>query len=165
MHGTTEEYDISQHCTNILCRPQKIFIKYIVELVRVQLAANFPECRLPMQDKVILYTISHSKGHGANRLVKKLLMGGNIVFEERNCSKEPKYFRELEVLVGNDKVRFPMLIVNGKDLCGNEVEGLYNYENKGKLISLLKTIYRTRYMKDMMRRITCTRSTHSKFYI
>lgn len=64
------------------------------------------------------------------------------MFEERNCSKERKYFRELEELVGNDKVRFPTLIVNGKDLCGNEeVEGLYNYENKGKLISLLKTIY------------------------
>ena len=40
-------------------------------------------------------------------------MTGNVVFEERNCSKESEYMRELEELVGNDRVRFPMVIVNG----------------------------------------------------
>ncbi|KAL8135161.1 hypothetical protein AgCh_009991 [Apium graveolens] len=61
-----------------------------------------------------------NNGLGANGLVKTILMGGNVVFEERNCSKEPKYLTELQELVGNDNVRFPMVIVNGKDLCGEE---------------------------------------------
>ena len=38
----------------------------------------------PSNDKVILYTISVNKGLGANGLVKKILMSGNVIFEERN---------------------------------------------------------------------------------
>ncbi|KAL1826977.1 hypothetical protein ACET3Z_005389 [Daucus carota] len=141
---------------------QSTFIQNIVKLFREKLAAKFPECRLPTlegpssqgsssssmlrpkpsNDKVILYTISVNNGLGANGLVKKLLMSGNVVFEERNCSTESEYMRELEELVGNDRVRFPMVIVNGKDLCGEEeVEGLDDFENKQKLISVLNHLY------------------------
>ena len=44
--------------------------------------------------------------------------------------------------MSNDRVRFPMVIVNGKDLCGEEeVEGLDDFENKQKLISVLNHLY------------------------
>ena len=46
----------------------------------------------PSNDKVVLYTISVNNGLGANGWVKKILMSGNVVF---------------------DRVRFPMVIVNG----------------------------------------------------
>ncbi|WOG86913.1 hypothetical protein DCAR_0206132 [Daucus carota subsp. sativus] len=131
---------------------QSTFIQNIVKLFREKLAAKFPECRLPTLEgpgsqgsssssmlrpkpsnyKVILYTISVNNGLGANGLVKKLLMSGNVIFEERNCSTESD----------NDRVRFPMVIVNGKDLCGEEeVEGLDDFENKQKLISVLNHLY------------------------
>lgn len=45
-------------------------------------------------------------------------MSGNVVFEERNYLKEPKYVWDLEERVGYDKVGFPALIVNGKIFCG-----------------------------------------------
>lgn len=156
---------------------QSTFIQNTVKLFREKLAAKFPECRLPTpkssalqsgssssmsrpepsNDKVILYTVSVNNGLGANGLVKKVLMSGNVVFEERNCSKEPKYLRELEELVGNDKVRFPMVIVNGKDLCGEEeVEGLDDFENKYKLMRVLNTLYvsakSVESLQDMFRR-------------
>ncbi|XP_063943437.1 disease resistance protein RPV1-like [Daucus carota subsp. sativus] len=143
-------------------RLQSTFIQNTVKLLREKLAAKFPECRLPTlegpssqgsssssmlrprpsNDKVILYTISVNNGLGANGLVKKILMSGNVVFVERNCSKESEYMRELEELVSNDKVRFPMVIVNGKDLCGaEEVEGIDDFEKKKKLISVLNHLY------------------------
>ncbi|KAK1383049.1 hypothetical protein POM88_020784 [Heracleum sosnowskyi] len=136
---------------------QSTFIQNTVKLFREKLAAKFPECRLPTpkisasmsrpepsNDKVILYTVSVNNGLGANGLVKKVLMSGNVVFEERNCSKEPKYLRELEELVGNDKVRFPMVTVNGKDLCGEEeVEGLDDFDKKYNLMRALEMLYVT----------------------
>ena len=52
--------------------------------------------------------------------------------------------RELGELVGNDRVRFPMVTINGKDLCGaEEVEGLDDFENKKKFISVLNHLYLT----------------------
>lgn len=160
-------------------RLQSTFIQNTVKLFREKLAAKFPECRLPRpkisalqsgssssmsrpepsNDKVILYTVSVNNGLGANGLVKKVLMSGNVVYEERNCSKEPKYLRELEELVGNDKVRFPMVIVNGKDLCGEEeVEGLDDFENKYKLMRVLNMLYvsakSVESLQDMFRRTT-----------
>ena len=121
-------------------RLQSTFIQNTVKLFRERLAAKFPECRLPTprvpvlqgsssssssEDKIILYTTtSVTDAVGA---LKKILRSGNVVYEERNCSIEPRYLRELKDLVGNDKVRFPMVIVNGKDLCGEEeVEGFYD---------------------------------------
>lgn len=158
---------------------QSTFIQNTVKMFREKLALNFPECRLPMpkssvlqgssswsmsrpepsNDKVILYTTSVNNGLGANGLVKKVLMSGNVVYEERNCSKEPKYLRELEELVGNDKVRFPMVIVNGKDLCGEEeVEGLDDFENKYKLMRVLNMLYvsakSVESLQDMFKRTT-----------
>ncbi|KAL1826427.1 hypothetical protein ACET3Z_004839 [Daucus carota] len=110
------------------CSKEPIYLKELEELV--------------VKEKVILYKISVHDGLGANGLVKKILMSGHVVFEERNCSQESEYMRDLEELVGNDKVRFPMVIVNGKDLCGvEEVEGLDYFENKQKLISVLKHLY------------------------
>lgn len=142
-------------------RLQSTFIQNTVKLFQEKLAAKFPECRLPTprstvlkgsssssflrhgpsNDKVILYTTSVNNGLGANGLVKTILISGNVVFEERNCSKEPKYLTELQELVGND-VRFPMVIVNGKDLCGEEeVEGLENFQGTVKLKSTLNILY------------------------
>lgn len=60
-------------------------------------------------------------------------MSGNMAFEERNCSKEPKYIKELKELLGY--VRFPALIVNGMDLC--EVMGLYDYMSKPDQLMLM----------------------------
>ncbi|KAL1819891.1 hypothetical protein ACET3Z_014760 [Daucus carota] len=141
---------------------QSTFIQNTVKLFREKLAAKFPECRLPMpsstelqgsssstflrrgpsNDTVILYTTSVNNGLGANGLVKANLVSGNVVFEERNCSKEPKYLIELQELVGNDKVRFPMVIVNGKDLCGEEeVEGLEDFQGMAKLKATLNILY------------------------
>nr|XP_017234331.1 PREDICTED: disease resistance protein RLM3-like isoform X2 [Daucus carota subsp. sativus]XP_017234333.1 PREDICTED: disease resistance protein RLM3-like isoform X2 [Daucus carota subsp. sativus]XP_017234334.1 PREDICTED: disease resistance protein RLM3-like isoform X2 [Daucus carota subsp. sativus]XP_017234335.1 PREDICTED: disease resistance protein RLM3-like isoform X2 [Daucus carota subsp. sativus] len=140
---------------------QSTFIQNTVKLFRERLAAKFPECRLPTQqvpvlqgssssssssrhesseDKIILYTTtSVTDVAGA---LKKILRSGNVVYEERNCSIEPRYLRELKDLVGNDKVRFPMVIVNGKDLCGEEeVEGFYDAEVKQKLIGSLMYHY------------------------
>ena len=91
---------------------------------------------------MILYTTSVNNGLGANGLVKTILVSGNVVFEERNCSKEPKYLIELQELVGTEKVRFPMVVVNGKDLCGEEdVEGLEDFQGMGKLKSTLNILY------------------------
>ncbi|KAK1388343.1 hypothetical protein POM88_016521 [Heracleum sosnowskyi] len=141
---------------------QSTFIQNTVKLFQEKLAAKFPESRLPMSkstvhvgslsssffghgpsnDNVILYTTSVNNGLGANGLVKTILMGGNVLFEERNCSKEPKYLTELQELVGNDNVRFPMVIVNGKDLCGEEeVEGLEDFQGIVKLKSTLNILY------------------------
>ncbi|KAK1388342.1 hypothetical protein POM88_016520 [Heracleum sosnowskyi] len=141
---------------------QSTFIQKTVTLFQEKLAAKFPESRLPMSkstvhvgslsspffghgpsnDNVILYTTSVNNGLGANGLVKKILMGGNVLFEERNCSKEPKYLTELQELVGNDNVRLPMVIVNGKDLCGEEeVEGLEDFQDIVKLKSILNILY------------------------
>ncbi|KAK1357442.1 hypothetical protein POM88_050698 [Heracleum sosnowskyi] len=153
---------------NVLGEPvaglNNTFIRRVVKLFREKMAAKFPECHLLMpkssfmtgsspspstrhelvKDKVILYTTNIDNGlvglGAENGLVKMFLATGKIVHEEKNCSKEPKYLTELEELVGNNKVRFPMVIVNGKDLCGEEVEGLDNYE-----------IYRARSMKDIIR--------------
>lgn len=56
-------------------------------------------------------------------------MRNNVLFEERNCHKDPKYIKELQELVGHNNVELPMLIVNGKDLCGEEeIEGLEDFE-------------------------------------
>ena len=105
-----------------------------MKLFKETLAAKFLECRLavperlvlrgstssslsrnePSTDKVILYTTSANNGLGANGLAKKVLLSGNVVFEERNGSIEPIYLKELAELVGKEKVRFPMVIVNGK---------------------------------------------------
>lgn len=138
------------------------------------MAAKFPECHLPKpkssfmkgrspspstrhepsMDKVILYTTDTGNGLSATSgLVKMFLVNGKVVHEERNCSKEPKYLTELKELVGNDKLRFPTVIVNGKDLCGEEVEGLDDYENKHMLVSVLKMIYGARSMRGIIRRI------------
>ncbi|XP_063938551.1 uncharacterized protein LOC135148218 [Daucus carota subsp. sativus] len=121
------------------------------------LAAKFPECRLPEPGrsvlrgrsssnvKVILDTTSANSGLDANGWAKKVLLSGKVVFVERNCSKEPIYLKELEELVGKEKVRFPMVIVNGKDLCREEeVESLDDFKNKQKLImSALNVLYVT----------------------
>ncbi|XP_074355590.1 uncharacterized protein LOC141695231 isoform X2 [Apium graveolens] len=155
---------------------QSTFIRRVVKLLRENMADTFPGYHLPVpkssyikgdspppsprrepsKDKVILYTTNNvDNGAGArNRLVMIFLAIGNVVFEERNCSKEPRYLRELEELVGKDGVRFPMVIVNGKDLCGEGVEGLDDYENKHKLVSVLKMIYKGRRMKDIFRTIS-----------
>lgn len=122
------------------------------------MAAKFRECHLPIpntssmqknsplqsptpeasEGKVILYTTDVGNGLSA-KCVRKFLSTGHVVFEERNCSKEPKYFREL---LGYDKVRFPMVVVNGKDLCGEEqAEGLDDFKYKCELVSVLKMIY------------------------
>ena len=128
-----------------------------MKLFRETLAAKFPECRLPEPErsvlrdssssnvKVILYTTSANNGLDANGWAKKVLLSGKLVFEERNCSKEPIYLKELEELVGKEKVRFPMVIVNGKDLCREEeVESLDDFKNKQKLImSALNVLYVT----------------------
>ena len=96
-------------------------------------------------DKVILYTTNANNGLGAKGLAKEVLLSGNVVFEERNCSKEPIYLKDLEELVGKEKVRFPLVIVNGKDLCGEEeVEGLDDFEDKQKLRSVLNMLYVTK---------------------
>lgn len=157
-------------------RQQNTFIQNTVKLFRERLAAKFPECRHPTpqnlviqgnsssslsrhesaEEKIILYTTtSINNAVGAYGLVKKILRSGNVVYEERNCTNEPRYLRELKELVGNDKVRFPTVIVNGKDLCGEEeVDGFYDIEVKQKLIGLLMYIYfsqrSTKHFQDTM---------------
>lgn len=140
--------------------PHNTFIQNTVKLFGEKLAKKFPDWRFPMpkrsvlegssspflssrkptKNKVILYTISANDGnYGSNSIARKYLMSGDVVFEERSCSKDPKYLRELEELVGYDKVRFPTVIVNGKDLCGEEE--VYDFENKQTLIAMLKMFY------------------------
>ncbi|XP_063942716.1 uncharacterized protein LOC135150370 [Daucus carota subsp. sativus] len=138
-------------------RQQSTFIQNTTKLFRETLAAKFPECRLPEPErsvlrgssssnvKVILYTTSANNDLDANGWAKKVLLSGKVVFEERNCSKEPIYLKELEELVVKEKVRFPMVILNGKDLCGEEeVDGLDDFGDKQKLLlSVLNMLYVT----------------------
>ncbi|KAL1804877.1 hypothetical protein ACET3Z_027945 [Daucus carota] len=145
------------------------------------LAAKFPECRLPdpgrsvlrgrssSNVKVILDTTSANSGLDANGWAKKVLLSGKVVFVERNCSKEPIYLKDLEELVGKEKVRFPMVIVNGKDLCGEEeVESLDDFKNKQKLImSALNVLYVTeRELKSLPfgRRSSIDGHTHGRMW-
>lgn len=67
-----------------------------------------------------------------------------MVFEERNCSKDPNYITELEKLVGKERVKFPTLIVNGKDLRGEEeVGGLEGFPAKHKLKGVMNILNTT----------------------
>lgn len=138
----------------IIFRLHSIFIQKIIELFRETFAAKFPECRLPPKplrlqtqepssDKIIIYTANVRNGLFANVLIKGILKNGNVVFEERNCSKDSKYVKELQELVGDDKmIRFPMVIVNGRDFCGEEeFEGLEDFEGRGELKSALNLMY------------------------
>lgn len=127
-------------------RPHNVFIRNIVKLFGKKLAAKFPECRLPQsslssrrptKSKVILYTTSANER--TNSTTRMSLVSGKVAFEERNCSKEPNYVRELEELVGNDRVRFPTLIVNGKDLCGEEE--VDDFPNKQSVAAMLNLCY------------------------
>ncbi|KAL1827701.1 hypothetical protein ACET3Z_006113 [Daucus carota] len=115
---------------------QSTFVQNTVKLFKETLAAKCPECRLPVPERSVL------RG-SANGLAKKVLLIGNVVFEERNCSKEAIYLKELEELVGKEKVRFPMVIVNGK-ICveKKEVEGLDDFEDKQKLMLVLNVTER-----------------------
>lgn len=139
----------------IIFRLQSTFIQKIIELFREKLASKFPECRLPIpkplrlqtrepsNDKVIVYTANVRNGLFANVLIRGILKNGNVAFEERSCSKDPKYVKELQELVGDDKmIRFPMVIVNGRDLCGeDEFEGLEDFGGRGELKSALNLMY------------------------
>ncbi|KAL8101358.1 disease resistance protein RPV1-like [Apium graveolens] len=161
-------------------RLQSTFIQNIVTLFQEKLSAKFPESRLPMSkssvlpssssssfsrhgpfnDEVILYTTGVNNGLGANGLVKTILMSGNVVFKERNCSKEPKYLTELQELAGKDKVRLPMVIVNGKDLCGEEeVEGLEDFQDIVKLKSTLNILYAGQRQQESINDIMRTTSS------
>ncbi|XP_074359354.1 disease resistance protein RPV1-like [Apium graveolens] len=136
--------------------PHNAFIRNTVKLFGEKLVTKFPERAISQgssfsswsshkatKNKVILYTSSANDGqYGANSVARMYLTGGKVAFEERNCSKEPRYIRELEELLGNNRVRFPTVIVNGKDLCGEEeVEGLDNFMEKPTLIAMLNMYY------------------------
>lgn len=129
---------------------QSVFIKNIVTMFKEKLSIEFAQFRLPSRitptptpvvpqhkpsastsstkrnDKIVLYTTGEEDPIGSGMSILKLLVRlHNVTFEERKCNKDPKYIKELEELVGSDKVELPMVIVNGKDLCGEEeVEGL-----------------------------------------
>ncbi|KAK1394374.1 hypothetical protein POM88_013430 [Heracleum sosnowskyi] len=134
---------------------QSTFILKTIQLFREKLAAKFPECRLPTpkplrlqtrepsNDKVIVYTANVSNSLFTNVLIKGILKNGNVAFEERNCSKDPNYVKQLQELLGDDKlIRFPMVIVNGRDFCGEEeVVGLEDFQDRVKLKSALNIMY------------------------
>lgn len=93
-----------------------------------------------------------------------------VVFEERNCHKEPKYIKELEELVGDGKIILPMIFVNGKNLCGEEeVDGLEGFEGieiKRKLRQALSILdnYRKKneISQEYMRTVMSIMNTSSK---
>lgn len=137
----------------VISTEHKNFIRTVVELFGEKIADKSPDVPMflslkrkippirepPPKDKVILYTTFACNHRQRTKRVKELLATGNFVFEERNCSKEPKYILDL---LDYDKVRFPMLIVYGKDFCGEEqVEGLDDFESKRQVMLLLKSIY------------------------
>lgn len=145
---------------------QSIFIQNIVKLFREKLSVEFPECPLPLpknsvpqgnpspsspSDKVVLYT-NEPDNVMANTLAKWILTQSNVVFVERNCFKDPKYIRELRELVRKKELRFPTVIVNGKDLCGEEeVEGLEGFRLKNYLKATLNSLNTTRRIADDIR--------------
>nr|XP_017234741.1 PREDICTED: disease resistance protein RML1B-like isoform X2 [Daucus carota subsp. sativus] len=95
-----------------------------------------------------------NNGGGVYKSLRKILESGNVVYEVRNCSDEPMYVSELKELLGKKKVRLPTVIVNGKDLCGEEeVEGFYDIEMKQELKGILKAIYWNQYLgKKIMKK-------------
>ncbi|KAL1827728.1 hypothetical protein ACET3Z_006140 [Daucus carota] len=150
---------------------QSTFIQNTVKLFRERLAARFPECRQPVPKgqvlqgtssspslshessaaKIILYTTTRANN---GESVRKILESANVVYEVRNCSDEPMYVSELKELLGKKKVRFPTVIVNGKDLCGEEEEeGFHNIEIRQKLKKRLMSLYRKQYLAKARRRM------------
>ena len=156
-------------------RLQSTFIQNTVKLFRERLAVRFPECHHPVPkgqvlqgmsaspslrhessaDKILFYTTTRANnGGGVYKSLRKILESGNVVYEVRNCSDEPMYVSELKELLGKKKVRLPTVIVNGKDLCGEEeVEGFYDIEMKQELKGILKAIYWNQYLgKKIMKK-------------
>ncbi|WOG87687.1 hypothetical protein DCAR_0206918 [Daucus carota subsp. sativus] len=154
---------------------QSTFIQNTVKLFRERLAVRFPECHHPVPkgqvlqgmsaspslrhessaDKILFYTTTRANnGGGVYKSLRKILESGNVVYEVRNCSDEPMYVSELKELLGKKKVRLPTVIVNGKDLCGEEeVEGFYDIEMKQELKGILKAIYWNQYLgKKIMKK-------------
>lgn len=162
----TLHFLISVSMTNF--RLQSTFIQKTVDLFREKFVAKYPEWRLPTpktsltqssssrtpsNDNVIVYTADISNGHFAKVLIKKILNNGKVEFEERNCSEEPKYVKELQELVGDDKmIRFPMVIVNGRDFfCGeDEIQGLEDFEGRVRLKSALNIMYASQMRVESM---------------
>lgn len=74
--------------------------------------------------KIVLYTCCKGDHIGSDAILMMVLMKTKMSYVTKNCYNHRGHLTELEELVGKDNVKFPMMIVNGKDVCGNEgVEG------------------------------------------
>ncbi|KAK2981292.1 hypothetical protein RJ640_006993 [Escallonia rubra] len=104
-------------------------------------------CTRGGKDDLVLYTRSSDATNSEIRnchIIGRILSDGRLKWEERDCSQEPSFRKELESLVDMKRMEslvgrlsYPRLFVKGRDIGGaNEI---INLEENGKLESILNS--------------------------